>query len=79
MIQIYHNPRCGKSRCGIDILEKSGKEFEVIKYLDKKFSKSELKTVLKKLKMKPIDIVRQNEAIWKEQFKGKTASDNEIL
>ena len=34
MIKIYHNNRCSKSRCGLDILEKSGKDFEVVKYLD---------------------------------------------
>ena len=34
MIKIYHNPRCGKFRNGLKILEKSGKPFEVIKYLD---------------------------------------------
>ncbi len=79
MIQIYHNPRCGKSRGGIEILENSGKDFEVIKYLEQGISKSELKFILKKLKMKPINIVRQNEPIWKEQFKGKIFSDDEII
>jgi len=28
MIKIYHNPRCGKSREGLAILENSGKEYE---------------------------------------------------
>ena len=34
MIKIYHNPRCRKSREGLQILENSGKEFEIIKYLE---------------------------------------------
>ena len=34
MIKIYHNPRCSKSRQGLALLENSGKEIEVIKYLE---------------------------------------------
>ena len=34
MIKIYHNPRCRKSREGLAIIEKSNKEFEIVRYLD---------------------------------------------
>ncbi len=43
MITIYHNPRCSKSRQGLAILENSGKEFTVVKYLDDTLTKSQLK------------------------------------
>jgi arsenate reductase len=79
MIQIYHNGRCGKSREGLDLIEKSGKEFEIIKYLENPLSKEQLLGLLQKLKMKPIDIVRQNEDIWKEKFKNQDLSDDAIL
>lgn len=79
MIQIYHNARCGKSRCAFEILEKSGKEFEVIKYLENVPSKEKLKEIISKLKISPIELVRQNESIWKEQFKGKDLSDAAII
>ena len=79
MIQILHNPRCGKSREGLAILEASGKEFEVIKYLENHPSKEELKGIVKKLKVEPLKLVRQNETIWKEQFKNKDLSDDEII
>ena len=42
-IKIYHNPRCGKSREGLQLLENSGKEFEVVEYLKNSLSKEELK------------------------------------
>ena len=42
MIKIYHNPRCSKSRQGLTLLENSGKEFEVIKYLDNPLSETAL-------------------------------------
>ena len=79
MIQILHNPRCGKSREGLAILEASGKEFEVIKYLENNPSKKELKEILKKLDVEPLKLVRQNETIWKENFKNKPLSDDEII
>lgn len=79
MIQIYHNPRCRKSREGLAILEESGKEFEVIKYLDNPLTAFELETIIKKLDIKPIHLVRKNEKIWKENFKGKTLSDKETI
>lgn len=34
MIKIYHNNRCRKSREGLEIIENSGKEFEIVSYLD---------------------------------------------
>ncbi|WP_053972671.1 arsenate reductase (glutaredoxin) [Mangrovimonas sp. ST2L15] len=79
MIQIYHNPRCSKSRQGLAILENSGKEFEVIKYLEDIPSEKEFKEVLKKLGISPIELVRKNEAVWKSDFKGKDLSDDELI
>ncbi|WP_179353655.1 arsenate reductase (glutaredoxin) [Winogradskyella vidalii] len=79
MIKIYHNPRCSKSRQGLAILEASGKTFETVKYLEDKLSASELEVIISKLGIKPLDLVRKNEAIWKSDFKGKTLSDKEII
>ncbi|XMO86094.1 arsenate reductase (glutaredoxin) [Algibacter sp. AS12] len=79
MIKIYHNNRCSKSRNGLALLEESGKPFEVVKYLDNVPTVSELKKIIKLLNIKPIDLVRKNEAIWKENFKNKDLSDSEII
>ena len=79
MIKIYHNPRCRKSREGLDILEKSGKKFDIIKYLENVPSKEELKQMLDYLQKKPIELARKNEAIWKENYKGRELTDDEIL
>lgn len=79
MIKIYHNPRCTKSREGLGILEESGKDFEVIKYLEDIPTKKELKEIINLLGIKPEQLVRKNEAIWKDNFKGKSLSDSEIL
>ncbi|WP_299048445.1 arsenate reductase (glutaredoxin) [uncultured Polaribacter sp.] len=79
MIKIYHNPRCSKSREGLTILENSGKDFEIIKYLETIPSEKELFTIIQKLGITPIQLVRKNEKIWKELFKGKELSDIEIV
>lgn len=79
MIQIYHNPRCGKSRNCMLFLEESNNEFEVINYLKTPPTVSELVVLLKKLKFKPIDLVRQKETIWIENYKDKKLTDAEII
>ena len=79
MIKIFHNPRCGKSREGLQLLENSGKDFEVVNYLKDVPSEEELKSIINKLKIKPIDLVRQKEKIWIENFKNKVLSDDEIV
>ncbi|TYB73100.1 arsenate reductase (glutaredoxin) [Bizionia saleffrena] len=79
MIKIYHNPRCSKSRQGLEILENSGKEFEIIKYLDTVPNESELNAVIKLLNISPLELVRKNEAVWKDSYKDKTLTDSEII
>ena len=79
MIKIYHNPRCRKSREGLELLEKSGKEFEIIKYLEEVPSMEELKEIIKFLGITPENLVRKNEAIWKENYKGRTLSEDELV
>ncbi len=79
MIKIYHNPRCSKSRQGLEILENSDKPFEIVKYLEEIPTKEELGAIIKMLNIPPIDLVRKNEKIWKDEFKGKDLSDSEII
>ena len=79
MIQILHNPRCRKSREGLSVLEESGKEFEVIKYLEDKLTNEQLIEIIGKLGIEPIELVRKNEAIWKTDYKSKELSDAQII
>ncbi len=61
---LWHNPRCSKSRDGLKFLD--GLDVEVRKYIDKPPSCEELKDVLKKLGMKPSELVRKKEKLFKE-------------
>ncbi|WP_445732838.1 arsenate reductase (glutaredoxin) [Mariniflexile sp.] len=79
MIKILHNNRCSKSRCGLELLEQSGKPFEIIHYLEEPLSSKELKDIVKLLGIKPIGLVRKNEAVWKLEFKDKTLTDDQII
>ncbi|WP_422859764.1 arsenate reductase (glutaredoxin) [Flagellimonas sp. S174] len=79
MIKIYHNPRCRKSREGLVFLQESGLDFEEVRYLDNPINKEELTAIIKKLGFNPIDLVRKSESIWKEKFKGKSLTDDEIV
>src|SRR5690625_4899112 len=79
MITIYHNTRCRKSREGLDILQASGKEFEIREYLKDPLSEAEIKQLLKKLGMAPMELIRTEEKLWKEQFRNRDLSDAELI
>ncbi|CAL66773.1 arsenate reductase (glutaredoxin) [Christiangramia forsetii] len=79
MLKIYHNSRCTKSREGLEILKNSGKEFEIKEYLKEPLEESELESLVKKLKITPMQLVRKNEKIWKEEYKNRDLSDREII
>lgn len=79
MIQIYHNSRCSKSRECLAFIQDSGLEFEVVKYLETIPSFEELKNIISKLGISPIDLVRQKEKIWIADYKGKSMTDDEII
>lgn len=79
MITIYHNPRCSKSRQTLQLLENKTDDFKIVKYLENTPSEKELSEIIDKLGISPIELVRKNEAIWKEEFKGKDMSDKELI
>lgn len=79
MIQIYHNSRCGKSRECLVFLENSGQKYEMVKYLEDVPNFEELKEIIQKLGIKPIELVRRKEKIWIENFKSLDQTDDEII
>ncbi len=79
MITIYHNPKCRKSRAGLEYLKTKGVEFEIREYIRESISVDELRTLVDKLGIKPFDLVRTQEEYFKENLKGKILSDEEWL
>lgn len=79
MIQIYHNPRCGKSRNCLAFVTEREQNIEIIKYLDIPPTKADIVKLLQKLNLKPIQLVRTKESIWIENYKNKTLTDDAII
>ena len=63
---IYHNPRCSKSRQTLALLEERGISPRVVDYLKTPPSAAELKAILKKLGLRPRDLMRKGEPLYAE-------------
>ena len=79
MITIYHNPRCSKSREGLQLLELEGKLFTTVKYLNEPLTKEAIIEIINKLGIKPIELIRQKESIWIQNYKGKDLTDGKVI
>ncbi len=78
-MKVYHNNQCSKSRNAIEFLKEKNQNFETITYLTNPISKEELIEILRKLNIPAFDLIRKNEAIFKEQFKGQDLSESEWI
>ena len=65
-VEIWHNPRCSKSRQALKLLEERGVSPKVVKYLEEPPSASRLTKVLKMLGMEPRELMRKKEAPYRE-------------
>ena len=64
--EIWHNPRCSKSRQTLALLEERGLELEVVLYLKDPPDRARLQEVLGLLEMQPSELIRSKEALFKE-------------
>lgn len=76
---VYHNSKCSKSRNAIDFLREKGVDFSVVEYLKTPLNKEELKNIIAKLGIDPLDLIRKGEPEFKENFKNKSLTNNEWL
>lgn len=79
MVTIYHNNKCSKSRQTLQLLQEKGQKVEVVEYLKNTPSAEELKAVLSKLDIKPEQLLRKGEKVYKEQFAGQPHTDEEWI
>ena len=79
MITIYHNGECSKSKGALEILIEQGIPHDVRWYLADPLSEQELSSLLAKLKMRPSQLVRKGEPVYKELFEGHELSEAEWL
>ncbi|MGE0642150.1 MAG: arsenate reductase (glutaredoxin) [Nitrospira sp.] len=79
-ITIYQKPTCTTCRQAVQVLKDSGKPYTAINYYERPFTKSQLKTLLKKAGLSPRDVLRTKEEIYQELGLGKKQlSDDELL
>ena len=76
---MYHNPRWGKSRSSVGILDQKGVKYTVIKYLDAPLDIEELKDLAQKLQLRPKDFIRKGEPEFKELNLALSLEDDEKL
>jgi polyphosphate kinase len=79
VMKIYHNPRCSKSRAGLQYLEEKGYDIEIKKYLTEGLTETELKDIIAKTGQKPNFFVRIHEKEYIENYQGKEFSDDEWI
>jgi arsenate reductase len=75
--QIWHNPRCSKSRQTLALLKENGIEPEIILYKDNAPSEADIRAVLKALGKAPIGLIRQKDAAFTEL--GLDGADDDTL
>lgn len=78
-LTIYHNPDCTKSRATLALLQAGGHEPRVIEYLKTPPTAPELKAVIEKLGIKPEQLVRKGEEIYRAKYAGKTLTDKDWI
>lgn len=76
---VYHNNRCSKSRNAVQYLTEKGIDFTTVEYMKSPLNEEELAQILSKLRMKAEDLVRKNEAIYKEEYKGREMSEDQWI
>ena len=79
MITLYHNPRCSKSRQALQLLKDANEEVTIVEYLKEIPTIEELKKILKMLDIPANKLVRTNEAVWKDNFKGKDLTEEQLI
>ena len=78
-MKIYHNPRCRKSRETLSIINEKKVDINIVEYLKKPPTKKEIKEIIKMLNIPVLDLVRKEEKLFKEDYKGVELSPDEWI
>lgn len=78
-IVIWHNPRCSKSREALKLLDQKGVEPEIRPYLADPPSADEIRDALKKLDLRPIEMMRTKEKKFRELGLNKDDDDETLI
>ncbi len=76
MITVYHNPKCRKSRAGLEYVRKFDKACEVREYIREGITADEIRNLVKMLGVSPFETVRTQEDYYKENLKEQVVTDD---
>ena len=79
LITVYHNPRWGKSRGVVALLDERKVKYRKIEYLKTGFTKELILALSKKLNKKPIDFVRKNDIDFKNNLQNVGVNSDEAV
>lgn len=78
-MKIFYNPKCSTCRNTLELLREKGIEPEIVEYLKTPPSRAELENVISLLGIRPLELVRVKEPVWKEKYAGKNLSDSQVI
>jgi len=79
MVTVYHNPRCKKSRAGLQHVIEKKLEHRVREYLKEPLTEAELSRLVMKLNIKPFELIRTREEYYRKQLKGLNLNHEEWI
>lgn len=78
-VTIYHNPRCSKSRQTLALLQEKSIKPEIVEYLKTPPDKATLRKILSMLDLAPRELMRRNEAAYRERGLDADGIDDDTL
>ena len=78
-ITIYQKPTCSTCRETVKLVQASGQPYVTVNYYEQPFTKTALKTLLKKAGLTAKDLLRSKEDIYKTLGLGKTSLSDDAL
>jgi arsenate reductase len=78
-LTIYHNPKCSKSREALALLRQRGFSPRIVEYLETPLSAAELTSLVSMLGIRPEQLVRRGEDVYRARYAGQSLTDAEWI
>jgi arsenate reductase (glutaredoxin) len=78
-LKVYHYPKCARSRKGLKYLQSFTSGLTVVDYVKEGISVGEIKEIMLKLNIRPFDLIRFEEPVYKKEYKGMNFTDDEWI
>ncbi len=78
-MQLFHNPNCSKSRAALALLQERGIEPDIVAYLDQPPTADELRSLVRKLGIRPRDLLRTGEPAYAALGLADETLDDDVL